>query len=143
MSLKTKTCKICGKEFTPRAANGTMCSAECRRLNHNQTSAARMRQRRVEQKARIEVGEKQPPVKKKKPKERWIKKIYKPRMCERCGKEFHPQNSSQKFCSEKCRNPKLAKEVEQAKRMSALAEIEAKARELGMHYGEYVAKYGG
>ena len=67
----------------------------------------------------------------------------KTKTCKICGKEYHPQNSSQKFCSEKCRNPKLAKEVEQAKRMSALAEIEAKARALGMHYGEYVAKYGG
>lgn len=30
----TKTCKICGREFEPKAPNGLYCSAECRKKQH-------------------------------------------------------------------------------------------------------------
>ena len=140
--MRIVKCKICGKEFEARTANSTMCSAECRRTNHNRMCVEAQRKRRQIKKERIAAGL-EAPIPRKKPERRWIKPIYKPRKCEMCGKEYRPEHPRQKYCSEGCRYPHRSIKEESKKPMSTLAEINAKARSLGMHYGDYVAKYGG
>lgn len=141
--MRIVKCKICGMEFEARTANATMCSAECRRINHNRMCGDAQKRRRQAKKERIAAGLEEPPKPRKKPERRWVKPIYKLRKCEMCGKEFRPEHPRQKYCSEGCRHPKRVIEIEPEKPMNSLAEINARARALGMHYGDYVAKYGG
>lgn len=135
-------CKICGKEFQARTANATLCSAECRKINHNRMCSDAQKRRRKAKKERIAAGLEEPPKPQKKRARRWVKPNYKPRICEVCGKEYHPEHPRQKYCSEGCRHPNRTVKEEPAKIMSELARINAEARTHGMRYGEYVGRYG-
>ena len=140
--MQIAKCKICGKKFEARTANATMCSAECRRINHNRLTVEAQRRRRKAQKERIVAGLEEPPKPRKKPKKRWVKPIYKLHKCERCGKEFRPEHPRQKYCSYGCRHPNRVIKVEAEEPMSELARINAESRAHGMRYGEYVGRYG-
>lgn len=37
--MKTRECKVCGKEFVPAAPNATMCSRECREVRRKEEYA--------------------------------------------------------------------------------------------------------
>lgn len=70
--------------------------------------------------------------------------------CEVCGKTFYTYSSRAKYCSEKCArksyNDSMKKPKEEKKRrritreVLSIKEIVRRADELGMSYGEYVAK---
>lgn len=139
---KIVKCKICGKEFKTRTANATLCSPECRKVNHNRTCAEAQKRQREKRKARIAAGLEEPTKPRKKAKVRQVKPVYKLRKCERCGKEYRPEHPKEKYCSEKCRHPNRVIKEEPQKPMSELARLNAEARARGMRYGEYVAKYG-
>lgn len=139
---KIVKCKICGKEFLTKTANATMCSPECRKINHNRMCSNAQKRRRKAQKERIAAGLEESPKQKKKVKRKWTKPNYKPRKCERCGKEFQPNHPKEKYCSEKCRYPNRVVKEETEKPMSELARINAEARAHGMRYGGYVGRYG-
>jgi DNA-directed RNA polymerase subunit RPC12/RpoP len=80
------------------------------------------------------------------------------RVCVVCGKEFETKSNKSKYCPE-CKEKGLhriqnytdAKTLKlmrahleaYKKSANALANINAKARELGLTYGQYQAKYGG
>lgn len=73
------------------------------------------------------------------------------RNCKLCGKEFIVTTHNRFYCSQQCQranaNKLRAEYHKSAKRkkpenMRTIAEINRKASELGMNYGEYVAKYG-
>lgn len=72
-------------------------------------------------------------------------------ICEICGKEFI-RRTNKKYCSAPCvktarkrwdqrkRHPERFREKPSC---PTVGEVAAKARELGMTYGQYVAKHGG
>ena len=77
--------------------------------------------------------------------------------CAWCGKEFVRQKGAQKFCSVRCRNESTTKRVTEYCRQyrrskrprkgdlsnrEKLAEINQKAREEGLTYGQYMQKHG-
>lgn len=134
-----KVCVICGKEFTPKTANGVMCSPECRRIAHNRRCIERQRKRRQEQRAKKD----EPKEQRARGERKWGHPTYGPRECVRCGKMFKPTGSRDKYCSVGCRFPSKAVKNEKIEPMSKLAEINEKARKAGMNYGAYVARYGG
>jgi len=84
------------------------------------------------------------------------------KVCAYCGKTFEHNNTQTKYCGNECRaavqreqnlrhrrkyldrqatKPK-AKRKPKIEKPKTLSEIAAAAREAGMTYGEYVAKYG-
>jgi ribosomal protein L20 len=76
----------------------------------------------------------------------------KPRKCLYCEAEFIPTVKGKKYCSDKCRetahhkrqNAKrregtVQRRKKREKKESDLARINAEARAMGMHYGQYVA----
>ena len=77
--------------------------------------------------------------------------------CAVCGREFEKTHSRQTICSDECRTLKRKEYMRRnykkrklkanaKKRKSAsksIAEIQAEARNLGLSYGEYVARNGG
>ena len=79
--------------------------------------------------------------------------------CAVCGREFEKVKNRQTICSDECRmlkrkecerrnhmQRKLKSESEKRKSASnskSIAEIQAEARNLGLSYGEYVARNGG
>lgn len=120
-------CIQCGKEFTQRSACNFLCSDECKRLRKN--ALRRMHSRTVKKK-----------------------------ICVECGNEFETTRVSIVTCSQKCkdeRHRRMAREKnriyfarkkqekQMAKKDNKLGDIEAKAREQGMSYGQYVAMYEG
>ena len=77
------------------------------------------------------------------------------RTCLICGTLYHPSGSKQKYCPECAKLKSAGKYTEREIRImvqtqriqgrgnqSAIAEIESWAREIGMHYGQYVGRYG-
>ena len=80
-------------------------------------------------------------------------------ICAVCGREFEKVKNRQTICSDECRElrkkenvtkawnkRKLKAEIEKRKSASnskSIAEIQAEARNLGLSYGEYVARNGG
>lgn len=67
--------------------------------------------------------------------------------CECCGENFYAAKRSVKYCSDPCRKEAIRKQTaernkspygKREKKMDRIAEINAKARALGMTYGKYV-----
>ena len=72
------------------------------------------------------------------------------KICERCGKVFYSYSSRAKYCSLQCarqtyndsmKKPKSEKR-RRTKKSLTIQEIVRRAEEVGMSYGEYVAKVG-
>ena len=76
----------------------------------------------------------------------------KPRKCLYCEAEFIPTVKGKTYCSDQCRNKAhhkrqnakrrevtAQKRKKKTKEPSALSTINAEARAMGMHYGQYVA----
>lgn len=109
----TKECVICGKTFISKYAKTKGCSEACRKRYN------------------IEY------VKKKYKEKRTIKK------CVMCGKEFEA-TPKKIYCSIDCQKsfvkPVAVKEKKRKKEFVSLAEMQRRARELGMSYGKYVVE---
>ena len=69
----------------------------------------------------------------------------KQRECKFCGIKFEPGCGAQKFCSNTCRikynNASRRPKKLGANKILSIAEVNARAREMGMHYGDYVAEF--
>lgn len=70
--------------------------------------------------------------------------------CDLCGKEFSTNYQNKLYCSDECRhkmvtsnrlNP-IVKEKKKPISNMTRSEIEAEARKVGMHYGQYVGLKG-
>lgn len=97
----TLTCVICGKAFTGRARNITVCSDAClaarkRRYQCRYWHARLSRMSDAEREAKREVDRAQ---KRKRDAER---SVVEPRECVMCGASFRPRNGSQRTCSPVC-----------------------------------------
>lgn len=135
-----RQCKVCGKPFEPVTPRHIICSDECRRLDKLQTSKEQQR------KKALDNAEK-----------RGTKK------CVICGREFRPRNSKCVACSPMCqrertlanarannakaRAERIAQKEKEAQKAEegvdmhceSIAEVNAKARDLHMTYGQYMA----
>ncbi len=128
-----RECSECGRPYISNVASKLTCSKECSEIR---------RLRRVEEKnARARAATR----------ERLGVKI-----CATCGKEFSPNHPSKVCCSPVCqreRERKMAREgwasfkQTKAKKPKTseqqIIDINAKAKAMGMSYGQYVARYGG
>ena len=68
------------------------------------------------------------------------------RNCAMCGKKFKTSKHNKYYCSEECKlkNPRyrsILTKKKKPKQIESIADINRKALELNMTYGEYVAKY--
>lgn len=125
-----RECKICGRPFIAKVANQEMCSEQCRAISKKQYAAKINAELRAATKERLGTY-----------------------ICVVCGREYHPANSLKVTCSPQCqtiRSKQLAREnmrtIRQAQKnkrnrntFKATVEINARAREMGMSYGQYVA----
>lgn len=77
----------------------------------------------------------------------------KKKICLLCGRVFIPHEKAQKYCSKRCAHEaRLTNERERrmesrfrrkmTENMKMIAKINQEARERGMCYGQYVARYG-
>ena len=123
-----KECVECGRPFIANVANRKVCSQACsdiRMKRHNDEKNARARAATIE---RIGV-----------------------KICKTCGKEFTPNHPAKVCCSPECQKIRERQLVNNSIRSAKLREqqikcsekqisdINAKAREMGMTYGQYVA----
>ena len=63
-------------------------------------------------------------------------------ICRHCGKPFEAQSYKNKLCSEECKREriKLQKQKQKPNNNKSIVEISKKAKEMGLSYGEYVAR---
>jgi len=73
------------------------------------------------------------------------------KVCEKCGKVFYSYSSRAKYCSIQCarqvyndsmKKPKEETKRRRTKKSLTIEEVVRRADEVGMSYGEYVAKVG-
>lgn len=132
-----KVCKWCGKEFKA-AGPRIYCSRICANL-------AELEKR----KERYKKKHSKLPVFKDKPEEE------RKRICQHCGKEFVAEYAVQRYCTTACqkaanneqryaRKSAYRQETKKVRRKgrheSHIAEINARAREMGMTYGQWQAQ---
>ena len=131
-----KVCEVCGKEFETENENKVCCNKLCA-----STRWRRMHPEKCRKNIEPNIGK-----------------------CIICGKDFEKKRKDHKCCSEECRNEYEKKKVKEryerykekqqqeqlkeAVRLAkkgenhdAIADIAIRARNLGMSYGQYVAKY--
>ena len=128
--LEEKICKQCGKFYMPTHWSNKFCSEECR------YTAKKIKIKENNKKAYEKL--KKPMLQKK---------------CLVCKKKFKTVRSDVVTCSPFCQKIRRQEQrverkrlkMDEEKRLAALpkpktlSEIEAEARAMGMHYGEYVA----
>lgn len=133
--VKPRTCVICGTEYYSTSANKLTCSKECGKKLDSKRSCQYQKNKR--ERERVEKPKKVTP--KPRPKKRKICKTeYGPRVCIKCGVEYIPKRSSQKYCSTLCRCPHLAKEIyKEPEPLKGLALDNHIAREQGLTYGQW------
>ena len=63
-------------------------------------------------------------------------------ICRHCGKPFEAQSYKNKLCSEECKREriKLQKQKQKPNNNESIVEISKKAKEMGLSYGEFVAR---
>ena len=131
--LQERKCSYCGKKFIPTVKTNIYCSIDCQYENRKK------RQREGK-------GGEQNKIQK--------------RPCIICGMVYQPKRANGTCCSDKCRrkhyqkmqtisNKKLKEKkkvekmlekikIQEARKNSSLAEMNERARELGMSYGKYI-----
>ena len=123
VTFKQRKCDRCGKIYTPRTTIQRFCSEKCREL-YWQAEHAQKRKESIQ-----------------------------PYKCEYCGKEFVPRARNQVYCSRQCGRAasrrlyteppkKEEKVVNKTENMREIARIARSAREKGLSYGRYTARYG-
>jgi hypothetical protein len=134
---KERKCVICGAGYFSARENKLTCSSECSKKLQNKRSVQYQKAKREKERA---LGGR-PKETTKKPKttfkeRRWVKKVYPPKECARCGKVFTPSCPANRYCSLACSNPSLAKKYE-PKPLTGLALDNYLAREQGLTYGQW------
>lgn len=132
--LTPRECRVCGNPIPYSMGSAKVCSEECRKERQKQRNKEASERRKAL--TRMILGAKQ---------------------CAICSKVFEPRNSRQVTCSRKCqkirdnsmmatwkekntKSTKLPREQKpKKKKPETLAQINKKARELGMTYGQYTA----
>ena len=127
-----KVCSICGKTFETNVSGKKTCSEECAAISKKRYNDAKNARARVATRERIGI-----------------------KICATCGKEFSANHPAKVCCSPDCqrvRERELAKaswkkEALREKKIKssekAIIDINAKAKAMGLSYGQYVARYGG
>lgn len=105
---KPRLCVRCGKLFyTEPSSLQIYCSDSCKEAanleNRRAANLRYMHKVRGGPKPKATKPEKQKPEKQKQEKQKPVKPVLQQRTCKQCGKEFMPNNNSQKFCSVNCR----------------------------------------
>lgn len=123
-----KECPVCGKSFETIRSNKIACSPACAGVRKKQYD------QRVCAKARAATRER-----------------LGTRICVQCGKEFEPNHPAKVTCSPMCQKKrdreitrscgytKKKKIKKDASNSKQIIDINAKAKEMGMTYGQYVA----
>ena len=134
--IRKVTCVVCGEEFETTSHCKNVCSEKCKRKKNSMRCVNYQRRKREERKA---LGIEKPKKERKKPERRkWQPAKYKPRKCVKCGKEYTPYCARQKYCSDLCRYPVIAKKYAQEKKeLTGLAKDNAEARANGLSYGQW------
>lgn len=144
MTITTRKCKYCGKEFTPSQSNQVYCSEICANRQYRKNYKLKLKHGFIpfSQKSVLE----------------------RTRTCPNCGNVFVAHMPNQKYCCKTCKRDCYRKaesykestmkiEVERmsqrlhaeskpkkgVKRVSHIDDDNAKARALGMSYGKYKA----
>lgn len=124
-----RICSECGKPFIATVASKLTCSKECSEIRRLKRVEEKNTRAREATKARIGI-----------------------KICATCGKNFSPNHSSKVCCSTECqriRERKMVRESLKSARQNStnkpkstekqIIDINAKAKEMGMTYGQYVA----
>lgn len=132
--LAPRKCRVCGNPIPYIMGSAKVCSEECRKERQRQYKREVCKRKREQ--TRMILGTKK---------------------CSVCGKQFEPQNRRQVTCGSECqkirendlmaawraKNTKSAKKPREKKpekkKPETLAQINKKARECGMTYGQYMA----
>lgn len=127
-----KECVECGKLFVTNKGNKVTCSKECsdiRKKKYNDEKNAKAREATRE---RLGI-----------------------RICVICGNEFAPNQPAKVCCSPECQRVRDRQRVRESNHSIKLRnkkvksteqqinDINAKAKAMGLSYGQYVARYGG
>mgnify|MGYP003314736900 CR=1 FL=1 len=127
-----RTCVECGKTFLTHVPSKKTCSDECANMRRRRYAIERNAERRQATRERLGT-----------------------RICLTCGKEFAPSNSNKVCCSSECQkvrdrelvnasNRSIRQRNKKAKSSEQqINDINAKAKAMGLSYGQYVARYGG
>lgn len=127
-----KTCVECGKTFLTHISSKKTCSDECANMRRRRYAIKRNEEKRQETRERLGT-----------------------RTCLICGKEFEPRNCNIVCCSPECQKVRDRELVNASNRSIRLKnkkaksseqqinDINAKAKAMGLSYGQYVARYGG
>lgn len=127
-----RTCIECGKTFLTHIASKKTCSDECANMRRRMYAIKRNAERREATRERIGT-----------------------RICAICGKEFSPNQPAKVCCSPECQRERDRERIRVSNRSiqqrnkkvksseQQINDINAKAKALGLSYGQYVARYGG
>ena len=115
MTMYEHICVICGKPFTSARPDSKCCSRECKYEKAKEYAKAE-------------------------------RKVHKEKTCPVCGTIFTASSPERKYCSMVCAR-RHANEVRREKRNpkvkdADIREIVRRANEMGVSYGEYVARWG-
>ena len=128
-----KTCTECGKTFLTHIKVKLTCSEECANMRRRKYAIERNAKARAATIERNGI-----------------------RICLICGNEFAPSHANKVCCSPECQKKrerelvnasnrsiqqKRAKKVKSSEQQ--INDINAKAKAMGLSYGQYVARYGG
>jgi len=127
-----KVCTECGKTFIANVANRKTCSDACSEIRKKKYAEKVYAKKRAATLERIGM-----------------------RICVTCCKEFTTNNPAKVCCSPECqrvRDRKLTKQNRMSTKLREqkikssekdIIDINAKAKAMGLSYGQYVARYGG
>ena len=107
--ILTKTCVICGKEFSTYKSRQKTCSTECSKIRSNKLSNVLAKKKRHEAGGRTREEIHEEAIKRKEAAEKkkaeniayWLE-FSERRVCECCGKEYIAHYPTSKYCSDKC-----------------------------------------
>ena len=122
-----RECIVCGKPYTSNIKNKLTCSPECSEIRRKQYTKKVNAEARAA--TRLRLGTK---------------------LCAVCGKEFEPNHPQKVCCSPECQIKRDREKVKSFRKTAAkkpkprdmhkeAVEINAKAREMGMSWGQYMA----
>jgi hypothetical protein len=128
-----RECSECGRPYISNVASKLTCSKECSEIRRLRKVEEKNARARAATRERIGI-----------------------KICLTCGKDFSPNHPSKVCCSPECqreRERKLAREGWRSMGQTAarkpkstekqIIDINAKAKAMGLSYGQYVARYGG
>lgn len=127
-----KECAECGKIFESNVHSQKTCSPGCAAIRRKKQNEERYAKARAATRERNGI-----------------------RICLNCGKDFVSDHALKVCCSRECQHERDKRKINENNRSirqkskairsteKQIIDINAKARALGMSYGQYVARYGG